>query len=256
MQNSLIVSGIKGLPELKPGDDLAKLIQESMNKQDLEFQCKDILVVTQKIVSKIEGRTVDLRTIIPSERAKKFAIEWDKDARVTELVLRESVRVLRMQYGIIISENKNGFVCANAGIDASNVGRKGDNHVVLLPVDCDKSSAMIRARIKELTGVEVAVIISDTFGRPWREGAINVAVGASGIAPLMDYRGLDDNDGREMHSTTIAIVDELASAGELVMNKIDRIPVALIRGYAYETSNENEIGIRALIRDSQKDLFP
>lgn len=254
MQDSIVLSGIKNLPEISPGDDLAVFIVNALEKESFQLQQNDIIVITQKIVSKSEGRIVDLGTIVPSQRSIKFAEEWGKDARVIELALLESVRVIRMQNGILITENKNGFVCANGGIDASNVGKDGDNYAILLPIDCDKSAEGIRNKIKDLTGTGIAVIISDTFGRPWREGAINVAVGISGMDPLMDYRGIADNDGREMHSTTIAVADELASAAELIMNKIDRIPVAIVRGYPFKPSTESN-GIRTLIRDIDKDLF-
>jgi coenzyme F420-0:L-glutamate ligase/coenzyme F420-1:gamma-L-glutamate ligase len=253
MQRSILISGVKNLPEVLPGDDLAVLIIEALAREGFDLLQNDIVVITQKIVSKAEGRIIDLSSVVPSRQSIEFAEEWGKDARVIELALQESNRVVRMQDGILITENKNGFVCANSGIDASNVGKNGD-FVILLPVDCDKSAMAIKRRIEELTDVQVAIVISDTFGRPWREGAINVAVGVAGMDPLVDYRGIEDTDGREMHSTTIATADELASAAELVMNKIDRIPVAIVRGYEFRFSTENS-GVQPLLRDIDKDLF-
>lgn len=252
MAYTVTLIGIEGLPEIGEGDDLGRLIVEAAGAQGAPVTDGDVLVVTQKIVSKAEGRILDLRTIEPSPQAQAFADAWEKDARVVEVALRESVRVVRMENGVLITETRHGFVCANSGVDASNVGRGGGDHVVLLPVDSDASADRIRRAVREIADVEVAVIVSDTFGRPWREGAGNVAIGAAGIDPLWDYRGESDNDGRELHSTVIAVADEIAAAAELVTNKLTRVPVALVRGYPYRRA---ETGIRPVIRESEKDLF-
>ena len=231
-----------------------------------------MVVVTQKIVSKAEGRVADLRWRLSyasrsnphqaagvaegddlgHRRARDFALTWEKDARAVEIILREAVRVVRMEGGVLITETRHGFVCANSGVDASNVGRGGD-YVVLLPLDPDASARRIRDTLREdVTGADVAVIVSDTFGRPWREGALNVAIGCAGIEPLLDYRGDVDSDGRELRSTVIAVADELAAASELVMHKLHRVPVAVVRGYPYE---KGDSGIRPVIREPGKDLF-
>ena len=240
MTYNMTLTGIEGLPEIGEGDDLGRLIVEAAEAQGAGVTDGDVLVVTQKIVSKAEGRVLDLRTVEPSPQAQAFADAWEKDARVVEVALRESVRVVRMENGVLITETRHGFVCANSGVDASNVGRGGGDHVVLLPVDSDASADRIRRAVREIAGVEVAVIVSDTFGRPWREGAGNVAIGAAGIDPLWDYRGESDNDGRELHSTVIAVADEIAAAAELVTNKLTRVPVALVRGYPYRRGESLE----------------
>ena len=252
MTPPVVVIPVEGLPETREGDDLGAAVAAAGRAQGEPLLNGDILVVTQKIVSKAEGRVVDLRTVAPSRETQEWADVWEKDARVVEVALRESVRVVRMDYGVLITETPHGFVCANSGVDASNVGREGGDYVVLLPVDPDASAARIRQTVRDLAGVDVAVVISDTFGRPWREGAVNVAIGAAGIDPLRDYRGQPDNDGREMHSTVIAVADELAAAAELVMHKLARAPVAIVRGYPYQPG---ESGIRPVIRDQTKDLF-
>ncbi len=252
MAYNVTLIGIEGLPEIGEGADLGRLIVEAAAAQGSPVTNGDVLVVTQKIVSKAEGRVLDLRTVEPSPQAQAFADAWEKDARVVEVALRESVRVVRMEYGVLITETRHGFVCANSGVDASNVGKGGGDHVVLLPVDSDASADRIRRAVREIAGVEAAVIVSDTFGRPWREGAGNVAIGAAGIDPLWDYRGERDNDGRELHSTVIAVADEIAAAAELVTNKLTRVPVAIVRGYPYR---RGESGIGPVIRESEKDLF-
>ena len=242
---------IDGLPEVAESDDLGRLIADACDAQQTSLANGDVVVVTQKIVSKAEGRVVDLRDIEPSTRARDFALTWEKDARAIEVVLREAVRVVRMEGGVLITETRHGFVCANSGVDASNVGRSGD-YVVLLPLDSDASARRIRDTLRDATGADVAVIVSDTFGRPWREGALNVAIGCAGIEPLLDYRGDVDSDGRELRSTVIAVADEIAAASELVMHKLHRVPVAVVRGYPYE---KGDSGIRPVIREQGKDLF-
>ena len=251
MGSTVTLIPIEGMPEVKPGDDVGALIVDAAASQGIALRNGDILVVTQKVVSKAEGRIVDLRTVTPSALAADFARRWEKDARVVEVALAEAVRVVRMENGVLITETRHGFVCANSGVDGSNVGSASGDIVTLLPQDPDASARHIRDRVHE-TGAEVAVIVSDTFGRPWREGAGNVAIGVAGIEPLWDYRGQRDTDGRELHSTVVAVADELAAAAELVTNKLDRVPAAIVRGYAY---TPGESGIGPVIRERAKDLF-
>ncbi len=252
MPATVTTMGIEGLPEVKRGDDLGSMLADASTAQGTPLMPRDVLVVTQKIVSKAEGRVLDLRTITPSALALDFARRWEKDARAVEVALAESIRVVRMDNGVLITETKHGFVCANSGVDASNVGTGSQDFVVLLPEDPDASAHRIRERLREVTRFEIAVIVSDTFGRPWREGAGNVAIGVAGIEPLWDYRGERDNDGRELHSTVIAVGDEIAAARELVTNKLARVPAAIVRGYAYIAG---ESGIAPVIRERDKDLF-
>ncbi|MPZ23332.1 MAG: coenzyme F420-0:L-glutamate ligase [Dehalococcoidia bacterium] len=239
------VIALPGIPEVRPGDDLAGLLTEASDPRD-----GDILVVTQRIVSKAEGRLVDLAEITPSAFAQGFAQRWDKDPRMVELVLRESRRIVRMDRGIIIAETHHGLVCANAGIDASNV--VGESMVCLLPVDPDASAGALRRGIRERTGADVAVVITDTFGRPWRAGQTNVAIGVAGMEPLRDYVGTRDTQGRELRVTLIAVADEIASAAELVMGKVENVPAAIVRGYAYAPADGRAA---ELVREPDKDLF-
>jgi coenzyme F420-0:L-glutamate ligase/coenzyme F420-1:gamma-L-glutamate ligase len=244
------IIGLQGIPDVVPGVDLAPVIIGAAQAQGLAFSSGDILVVTQKIVSKAEGQLVDLRTVTPSPFAVQIAEVQAKDPQVVEVVLRETRRVVKMAHRTIIAETHHGFVCAHAGVDESNIA--GDRTVALLPVDADASARRLRHDIRQRTGVELAVIISDTFGRPWREGLVNVAIGVAGLEPLQDYRGLPDTEGRILKVTTLAVADELASAAELVMGKLDRVPVALIRGYPY-TAGEGSV--KQLLRAPEKDLF-
>ena len=242
--------GLTGLPEVKPGDNLAACIAEAAARQGLALQDGDVLVVTQKVVSKAEGRLVDLRTVEPSDLARRIAAETGKDPRQVEVVLRESRRIVRMDRGVIITETKHGFVCANAGVDFSNV--PGQETVALLPEDPDASASRLREGVRTHADAEVAVIISDTFGRPWRLGLTDVAVGVAGLRPIRDYTGTADSEGRELRVTAVAVADELAAAAELVMGKVDRVPVAVIRGYPFE---RGEGTARELIRPAELDLF-
>jgi len=241
--------GIPGIPEIAAGDDLPSLIVKTLREANLEVGDKDVFVVAQKIISKAEGRTVDLSSIEPSQVAREWAETYDKDARMVEVVLRESKRIVRMERGVMISETHHGFICANAGVDASNVAT---DLVTLLPVDSDESARRIQTTIEESFGVRVAVIVSDTFGRPWREGITNVAIGVAGIAPLIDYRGQMDSHGRPLRVTVIAVADELASAAELVMQKSAGVPVVIIRGFDYDA---RPASARELIRPAENDLF-
>jgi coenzyme F420-0:L-glutamate ligase/coenzyme F420-1:gamma-L-glutamate ligase len=237
---------IAGLPEVRPGDDLGRQVYEAAPT----LEEGDIVVVTQRVVSKAEGRLVDLASVDPSPLALNFAERWEKDPRLVELVLRESKRIVRMERGIIISETEHGLVCANAGIDASNV--EGESVVCLLPEDPDASAARLRDRLRELAGANVAVIITDTFGRPWRVGQTNVAIGVAGMCPLVDYVGTRDTQGRELRVTLIASADEIAGAAELVMGKVENVPAAIVRGYRYQA---REGSGAELIREAEKDLF-
>jgi coenzyme F420-0:L-glutamate ligase/coenzyme F420-1:gamma-L-glutamate ligase len=243
------IIGLHGISEVRPGDDVAALLLQAA-RGGPGVEDGDIIVVTQKIVSKAEGRVVRLDTVSPSPEAERLAAETEKDPRLLELILRESARIVRQRGPVLITETRHGFVCANAGIDASNVGPEGT--VCLLPEDPDRSAQAIRRAVRERTGADVAVIISDTFGRPWREGHTNVAVGIAGMLPFADYVGQVDPHGYELKVSTLAVADELAGAAELVMGKLDGVPVAIVRGYAYPRGGGSA---RQLVRDPEKDLF-
>lgn len=250
--NVVRIIGIEGLPIIKMGDNLAALVCEAARKQGATIQNEDILVVTHAIVSAAEGRVVNLDEIVPSEFAETIAKQYDKDPALVEVVLRESKGIRRMDNGILITESKRGFVCANSGVDKSNV--HGERNVALLPEDPDKSAEIIRQEVRRLTGCEVAVIISDTHGRPLREGEINVAIGIAGMRPIRDRRGEKDLFGYVLRVKQTAVADELCSAAELVIGQADEgIPVAIIRGYRYPKFE----GAKAtdLIRQKEKDLF-
>ena len=249
---SVTIFGVTGIPEVRPGDRLGSLIARAANEQGSPLEEGDILVVTQKIVSKAEGRLVSLSTITPSEFAIQFAQHTGRDPRLVELVLRESKTIVRMDpdRGVIISETHHGFVCANAGIDQSNV--PGDDVACLLPEDSDASARRISSEIREETGLSIPLIISDTFGRAWREGHVNFAIGVAGMDPMTDYRGELDAQGREMHVTTIAVADELAAAAELVQFKAIGVPVSVARGYPYVPA---DTGYASLMRDRDRDMF-
>ena len=238
---------VGGIPEIRPGDDLPELIDRAAGENLREG---DVLIATHKIVSKAEGRLVDLRAIEPSAIAKDFAARYERDPRQIEVVLRESRRIVRMERGLIIAETLHGFVCANAGVDASNV--PGDDVVCLLPVDPDASAARLRYALATRTDLELAVIISDSFGRPWREGITDVAIVVSGMDPLADYRGRMAPHGRPLEASVLAVADELAAAAELVMGKTAGIPVAIVRGYPYERGSGTG---KALLMPPERDLF-
>jgi len=241
------VLGIEGFPEVRPGDDLNRMISGALAR---DLRAGDVLVVTHKIVSKAEGRLVDLRTVEPSALAKGYATRFGKDPRQIEVVLRESRRIVRMDRGIIISETHHGFVCANAGMDASNV--PGEDTVCLLPVDPDASAARLREALAEDRGIEVAVVISDSFGRAWRHGITDVAIGVAGMDPVADYRGQLDPHGYPMEASVLAVADELAAAAELVMGKTEGIPLAIVRGYSYSPTSGSA---RELIMPPKRDMF-
>jgi coenzyme F420-0:L-glutamate ligase/coenzyme F420-1:gamma-L-glutamate ligase len=244
------ILALGAFPEVTPGMDLPPLILAAAADAGVTFAPGDVLVVTQKIVSKAEGALVDLRAIEPSDLAARWAATWGKDPRQIEVVLRESKRIVRMANGIIISETQHGFVCANAGVDASNVA--GHDVVSLLPRDPDASAARLRAALSAELGFDLPVIISDSFGRPWRYGIINEAVGLAGMGAVADYRGQTDSHGYLLNASILAVADELAAAAELIMGKLDGRPVAVIRGYAYEAANGTA---QDLLMDPARDLF-
>ncbi|HEU5064704.1 MAG TPA: coenzyme F420-0:L-glutamate ligase [Gaiellaceae bacterium] len=241
--SGLAIAPVQGLPELREGDDLARLIVERA-----ELQEGDVLVVAQKAISKIEGRIVRLDEVEPSARALELA--GDGDPRRVQVVLGEAKRVVRNRGSLLITETHHGFVCASSGVDASNAPEPGA--VVLLPVDPDASAARLRSALDELTGCEVGVVVSDSFGRPWRQGTTDIAVGAAGIEVLRDLKGARDPNGYELRSTVIAIADEIAGAAELVMGKLDRTPVAIVRGL--EVSGHGTA--REIVMPSERNLFP
>jgi len=243
------IIGLTGMPEVQAGNEVAAQIIAAA-RMGPGLLDGDVVVVTQKIVSKAEGRVVPLDSVTPTPEAERLAVETEKDPRLVELILRESRRIVRQRGPVLITETKHGFVCANAGIDASNVGPEG--LVCLLPQDPDRSAQGIQTAIRKAAGADVAVIISDTFGRPWREGHTNVAVGVAGMLPFADYVGQVDPHGYELKVSTLAVADELAAAAELVMGKLDGVPVAIVRGYPYP---RGEGTARQMIRDREKDLF-
>ncbi len=248
--NTLQIFGLDGIPEVRSGDDVAQLIVDAIRTSELGLLDQDVVVVTHKVVSKAEGRLVNLSEVEPSAFARRLAAITQRDPRHYEVVLRESARIVRMDRGIIISETRQGFVCANAGVDASNVD--GIEVLCLQPLDPDASARRLREGLRELLGVDVGVIITDSFGRPWRNGVINVAIGLDGLAPFADYRGQQDPSGYELRASVLAVADELASAAELVMGKLARRPVAIIRGF----QSEGTLGTaRDLVMDPTRDLF-
>ena len=254
MAERFTVVAIDGIGEITPGDDLPRLIAEALEAAtDLHpLRADDVLVVTQKVVSKAEGAIVDLTTVEPRPEAVDFAARYDRDPRQIEVVLREAVRVVRMAEGVLITETQHGFICANGGVDASNVGPGSGSIVTLLPSDPDASATAIRTAVRERSGQDVPVIVSDSFGRPWRLGIVDVALGVSGLLPLDDLRGSPDADGRVMRSTVRAVADELASAAELAFGKTERRPVALIRGASFR---RGEGRIRDALMPASQDLF-
>ncbi len=247
---SLRLTALATLPEIRPGDDLADLIAAAAQRESFVFRKGMVLVAAQKIISKAEGALVDLRTMTPSSRAVSYAGEYDKDARLVELVLEQSKRIVRMERGLIIAETHHGFVCANAGVDRSNV--LGDEHATVLPADPDRSAAALREELRVKTGIDLALVISDTFGRPWRRGQVNVALGVAGFHPLEDARGKSDRQGRPLVATEPATADEIAAAAGLLMAKDSGCAVVLIEGLRLESA---EGSARELMRGPEHDLF-
>lgn len=246
----LEVIGLENFGEVKQGDSIARLIFQACSRNNITLLPDDILVVAHKIVSKAEGRIVRLDEIRPSARALELSRELnDKDARLLEIILKESRRIIRKGGVSIIVETHHGFICANAGVDLSNVGL---GLVALLPEEPDRSAREIREEIRQLSGVTPGVIISDSFGRPWRLGTVDVAVGVSGLSPLQDDRGKNDRYGYELKASVAAVADELAAAAELVMGKRGQVPVAIIRGYSVEKKDGS---VKELLRPEAEDLF-
>jgi coenzyme F420-0:L-glutamate ligase/coenzyme F420-1:gamma-L-glutamate ligase len=243
------VIGIEGIGEIHPGDDIAAIVVDAAVRQRTPLATGDVVVLSQKIVSKSEGRLLRLPDITPSPMATTFAAGLGRDPRLIEVILRESRRVVRMDRGVLVTETHHGWVCANAGVDQSNVDA---DVVALLPVDPDGSARAFRDAVRARTRAEIHVIVADTFGRPWREGLVNIAIGVAGFAPILSYLGQQDPAGRPLQATILAIADELAGAAEPVMGKLDRIPAAIVRGLALQASEE---GSKALLRDPARDLF-
>ena len=247
--NPVSIYPVPGLPEISRGAALDRLIVDGLMRLRLSIEAGDVVVVTQKIVSKAEGRVRSLDDVQPSARATEIGHRIGFDPRHVEVILGETVRVVREAPRVLITETRHGFVCANAGVDRSNTG--GQDLLVLLPEDPDASASRLRKGLEEISGVMLGVVISDSFGRPWREGQVNVAIGAAGVLALRDYRGDQDPDGYQLQGTELGVVDELASAAELVMGKLDRVPVALIRGV--QVAGEGTV--RSLLRNPATDLF-
>jgi coenzyme F420-0:L-glutamate ligase/coenzyme F420-1:gamma-L-glutamate ligase len=236
--------------EIRAGDSLSANLLAAARRLGRRFQDGDILVVKHKVVSKAEGALVALDEIQPSAASHNWARRYGLDARVSELALRESRRIVRQKRGVLITETKHGFVCANSGVDVSNVD--GGRHAVLLPVNPDRSAAKLRRELKKQAGIDIAVIVSDSFGRPWREGLTEVAIGVAGMRPLIDYRGRRDPHGYSLHATVDAVADELACAAGLVCGKLESTPACIIRGYSYRRGNGTG---REMIRSAKADLF-
>ena len=240
---------LRGLPEIHRGDDLSEQIANAATKARMQFENGDVLVIAQKVISKAEGAVVKLGSIVPSPQAQAIAERQKKDPRLVEVILNESKRLVRTD-PVLIAETRHGYVCANAGVDHSNI--PGDDVVSLLPRDPDRSAKNLAAALRKRTGKRMAVIISDTFGRPWRLGLTNVAIGASGVPVLHDLRGTRDREGKPLTATILAVADELAAAAGLLMGKSEGFPVVVIRGHRYKPSAEPATSI---IRPASEDLF-
>jgi len=244
------VFGLSKMPLVRRGDRIGDEIVRAARKENMQIRNRDVIVVAQKIVSKAEGREVALKSVTPSSFSKAISRITGKDPRHVEVILGEAESIVRMRDGHLIVETHHGFICANAGVDKSNV--KNKNWVTLLPAHPDKSAREIRKRIRDLTGADVGVIVSDTFGRAWRIGQVDVAIGVDGMNPVSDYRGKKDMFGYRLNVTQIAVADELASAAELVMRKSDGIPVAIVRGFQYPRGKGSA---KDLVRPREEDLF-
>jgi coenzyme F420-0:L-glutamate ligase / coenzyme F420-1:gamma-L-glutamate ligase len=247
---SLRATALAGLPEVRPGDDLAALLADALGPDGL--RAGDVLVVAHKVVSKAEGRVRALTDVAPGERAVELAAEHDKDPRMVQAVLDESAEVLRATRGVLICVTRHGFVCANAGVDASNAPA---GCVVLLPLDPDASARRLRAGLRERTGIAPGVLVTDSFGRAWRHGQSEVAIGCAGLAPLEDWRGRADAEGRELRATWIAVADQAAGAADLARAKDSREPAVLVRGLERHVTEEDGPGAGALLRPEAEDLF-
>jgi coenzyme F420-0:L-glutamate ligase/coenzyme F420-1:gamma-L-glutamate ligase len=247
---TLAIFGVPGLPEIEAGSDLAAMIATAAAADGNALADGDIVCITSKVVSKAEGRTVDLTTVQVSPFVQQYSEKWEKDPRVIALVLQEAKRVVRQVGPVHITETKHGFVCANSGVDQSSSG--GHDRAVLLPLDPDASARNFRARFKEL-GVDAAVIVTDTFGRPWREAQTDIAIGVAGMDPVLSYIGQVDPHGHEFRVQAVCSADELAGAAELVKGNVSRVPVGVIRGFAW--TPDETASMQSIIRDSQNDLF-
>ena len=241
---------VDGIPEVRPGDDLAALLLAALASAGERLQSGDVVAVAQKVVSKSEGRLCRVSTTVPGARALAMAAESGRDPRLLEIVLGETRRIVRWTRGVLIVETRHGFVCANAGVDQSNAG--AEDTVVLLPVDPDASATRLRDALRAASGIDVPVVVTDTFGRAWREGHLNVAIGISGLPALRRYAGSFDPEGYELKVTEIAVADELAAASELVMGKLDRRPAAVIRGMRFSDGAETA---REYVRPADRDMF-
>ena len=251
LMNHISLIPIPGIPQVQPGDDLTTLLLEAIDRANVGIENGDVIVICQKVVSKAEGAVIDLKTVEPSPFSQQIATVWEKDPRMMEVVLRESSRIVRMKNGVVITETKHGWVCANSGVDASN--SYGDDIVIVLPKDPDASARQIRKTIHARRNATVAIIITDTFGRPWRDGLVEFALGVAGLDPLLDLRGQSDLQGRELHHTIVAVADELAAAAGLLMEKGAAIPAVLVRGYRFVPTEEADS--KPLIRPAEADLF-
>jgi coenzyme F420-0:L-glutamate ligase/coenzyme F420-1:gamma-L-glutamate ligase len=244
------IFGVPGIPEIVEGADLADVIATAATAEGVPLATGDIVVVTSKIVSKAEGRTIELATVEPSPFATEWSTKWDKDPAVTEVVLREAKRIVRQVGPVLITETQHGFVCANSGVDQSSSGAHG--RVVVLPSDPDASARRIRSGLAD-RGIDAAVIVSDTFGRAWREGQTDIAIGIAGMQPIYSYIGQFDPHGHEFKVQAVCLADELAGAAELVKGNISRMPVGVIRGYPWEA--DDSASIAPVLRDQSRDLF-
>jgi coenzyme F420-0:L-glutamate ligase / coenzyme F420-1:gamma-L-glutamate ligase len=242
---------LDGLPEVRPGDDLATLIAGALGPHPLSDG--DVVVIAHKVVSKAEGRTRRLASVTPSRQALALATEQDKDPRQVQVVLDESRQVLRAVRGVLICETRHGFICANAGVDASNV--PGQDTVLMLPTDPDGSARTVRARLHDITGARPGVVITDSFGRAWRVGQCDIAIGVAGVRAIEDWRGLPDADGREMRATVIAVADQLAAVADLARAKDASQPVVIVSGAGRHVTVEDGPGAATLIRAPEDDLF-
>ena len=247
---SLAVYPVLQLPAIQPGDPLARCLYDAIGASGLQLETGDVVAICQKVVSKSEGRVVNLQQVVPSERARRFAEAYGRDPRLVEVVLRESQRVVRMERGLIISETATGLVCANAGVDQSNAYKPG--YVTLLPSDPDASAKRIGREIRALAGIPIGIVVTDTFGRPWREGLVDVAIGIAGLRPLLDFRGTHDLAGRPLEVTVLALADQVAAAAGLVMAKGEGIAAAIVRGVGAWLG---EGRASDLVRPAEKDLF-
>lgn len=250
MSSDIQLYAVRGIPEVRPGDNLGEVIFLAAEAAGLKLQDGDIVVVAQKIVSKAEGRLVNLESVTPSDFAREIATRQNRDPRLIEVVLNESSGIIRMDDHILITETKHGFICANSGVDRSNVS--GKDWVSLLPVSPDDSALLLKTRFAELFKSNVAVIITDTFGRAWREGLTNAAIGVAGMKPLKDFRGKTDDHGKELTATILAVADEIAASSGLLMKKTARVPAVIVRGYYFD---HGEGSARELIRAKERDLF-